>query len=1196
MRKAGALKRILSMALLLSMVFSLLNIGEGIAEDSYGYIIIENDSTDRTVMLRPAPGSTDYNAKLPEGQVMKLTGTKTYKDKLWYQVEVYNSGATGYILGNFVHTMTADQLSAWTLAPYTIYTGNATDVYVVGPNADGSAVGYVRTFADDTPVYGADRTSTLSVTLANNTVLAYYKLAKAQSGYEWVQVKYMGQEVWLRSDNYIVTTEPGDDEVTPTPTPTPEAKIVITTVDKVILRKEPKKDGAVLNQKDLIPLNHPFVCSNFVAADGFTWAEVTYKTLTGYIRSDCYAITGGETEAPVTDPPVTPVPTGIQTGSINTDKVFFRSKANTDCSYWSCLPIGWTLEVLGKTDDGKWYKVSGNTPEKPDKTYTGYVMAKFLTLSEVVTPEPTDGGESDYALITVDGTVIYETPGGKAVSAKLSGTVVNLLVKYSEEWYLIEIGGVYGYVNVNQLRVLKKSELSYYTLPLKPAVTDLPTPIPVVKYYILLVKDKVNLRATPDGTTLTPTNAEKMPYGTVLECVGAEDYKNNYYWMPVNYNGKFGYVRSDCYKLCDENGKPVTVTPTPTPEPGVTPDPGETYIRLIKGGVNFRQKEGGTVIGRLDKGTVLPYYAKTSAIDGEWYYCYSVKYGAYGYIMATMAKECDKDGKDITVIITPKPDETTTAVYTYYACTSLSSVWLRTAPSAKAATDGKVDAKGTVLPMTGAAVNDGTYTWLPVITSDGRRGYLRGDCAFQMADWQLDYYKLHGTCPTPTPAPATPRPGNSDYIITTAGGLWVRETTSTKANTVGKINNSATVLRFYGQKTVSKITWYKVKVDGKDGWVHGSYARILTNAEYDLYKGKLPTPTPTNTPAPLPDESTWSDLAITTNEKVKIRSKGNMSGSEVVVVPAAGTVVTYLGSYTKPTVDNPYYWFNIKWNYNSGWMRGDMLRILTKDEKKMYELTGDPDAPKEASYTTLKKGSIGDAVTRLQQELVAQGYLAEGSYVNAYYDTATENAIINFQKANKLTQDGIAGESTQHKLFNTVPEGYYTSGSVTPDLKPVEYSDWFTGDIQKVWKVNTVAIVTDVYTGISWRAQLLYGDNHADVEPKTVADTEAYCKIYGVTDPQDISDREQELQSYRRRPLWVTVGGRTFAASLYGIPHNFVGDRIADNNFNGQVCIHFTNSRTHGTDIVDVDASYNGWFGHQSAIKYAYMHSKSGNK
>ena len=65
---------------------------------------------------------------------------------------------------------------------------------------------------------------------------------------------------------------------------------------------------------------------------------------------------------------------------------------------------------------------------------------------------------------------------------------------------------------------------------------------------------------------------------------------------------------------------------------------------------------------------------------------------------------------------------------------------------------------------------------------------------------------------------------------------------------------------------------------------------------------------------------------------------------------------------------------------------------------------------------------------------------------------------------------------------------------------------------------------------------------------------------------------------------------------MYGIPHNYEGDRIPDNNYNGQFCVHFVNSRTHSTNRVDERASYNGYFSHQDAIQYAYSHSQSGTK
>jgi len=65
--------------------------------------------------------------------------------------------------------------------------------------------------------------------------------------------------------------------------------------------------------------------------------------------------------------------------------------------------------------------------------------------------------------------------------------------------------------------------------------------------------------------------------------------------------------------------------------------------------------------------------------------------------------------------------------------------------------------------------------------------------------------------------------------------------------------------------------------------------------------------------------------------------------------------------------------------------------------------------------------------------------------------------------------------------------------------------------------------------------------------------------------------------SWARRAIVVEVDGYRIAASMNGMPHG--GQAISGNNFDGQFCIHFLNSRTHGSDRVDPD--------HQAAIKKA---------
>ena len=67
------------------------------------------------------------------------------------------------------------------------------------------------------------------------------------------------------------------------------------------------------------------------------------------------------------------------------------------------------------------------------------------------------------------------------------------------------------------------------------------------------------------------------------------------------------------------------------------------------------------------------------------------------------------------------------------------------------------------------------------------------------------------------------------------------------------------------------------------------------------------------------------------------------------------------------------------------------------------------------TYKTLKKGSKGVAVRKLQTELKKQGFYS--GKVDGIYGRSTVKAVKAFQKANGLKADGVAGQETQEKLY-----------------------------------------------------------------------------------------------------------------------------------------------------------------------------------
>ena len=122
--------------------------------------------------------------------------------------------------------------------------------------------------------------------------------------------------------------------------------------------------------------------------------------------------------------------------------------------------------------------------------------------------------------------------------------------------------------------------------------------------------------------------------------------------------------------------------------------------------------------------------------------------------------------------------------------------------------------------------------------------------------------------------------------------------------------------------------------------------------------------------------------------------------------------------------------------------------------------------------------------------------------------------------------------------------------------------DWYNEGRRLIRNNNNIAIY-DINTGITWNAQYINGSNHADVIPLSAADARkiASHKIVG---------------NSARRPVIATIAGVNYAGSMYAVAH---GKTNYCSYFNGVMCLHFTGSKTHGTQKIDN--------AHQKAIKTA---------
>ena len=251
---------------------------------------------------------------------------------------------------------------------------------------------------------------------------------------------------------------------------------------------------------------------------------------------------------------------------------------------------------------------------------------------------------------------------------------------------------------------------------------------------------------------------------------------------------------------------------------------------------------------------------------------------------------------------------------------------------------------------------------------------------------------------------------------------------------------------------------------------------------------------------------------------------------------------------------------------------GDTTVAAVKTFQKKYNLTADgvagsetlkklDSAYKNADSNTstdddsLRKGATGTAVKTLQTNLKKLGFYT--AYVDGSFGSTTESAVKAFQKKYGLTADGVAGSATLKKIESVVASA--SSGKIT-----TERLDWFNGG-KYVIPNGAVFQIKDVSTGLIFSARRQSGGNHMDAEPLTAEDTAILKKINGGT------------FSWRRRAVLVKYNGHVYAASIYSEPHGT--NTILDNNFDGQFCLHFYGSKTHGTDRVDAD--------HQKCVEQA---------
>ena len=624
----------------------------------------------------------------------------------------------------------------------------------------------------------------------------------------------------------------------------------------------------------------------------------------------------------------------------------------------------------------------------------------------------------------------------------------------------------------------------------------------------------------------------------------------------------------------------------------------ETTGSITNGGTNFREGPGKKYhsIMKLDRGTVVTITSVPDSIGED--YWYGVTYaGKNGYVNSEFVRVLSGDtGSKATVspTATPTPPPSTDG-YNAVELT-MSSCHLRKSPNGEFDRDNDWEGRGSVLLLAGTAETSAGYVWYPV-SKGGKTYYVRNDCV-RLVNSSTDTSAASGSS-SETPAPSSGGSNSSSSsgygtVTTIMGGCNLRATMG--GTMIKQIPKNVTLTVLAKPMTKGGYTWYYVNADGNKGYLRsdvvkyrssGATSSTTTNVTTDTTAATTTTETGSTAGSTDPNATGY---VMTTSPDVNLRVKAGYT-SLIGKIKSKGTVMPYYG---QPSTVKGVTWYNVRDNsLGMGYVHGSYVSIVNSDgsstptpeptEAPTGTVIASSTSQVEASYGTLKVGNTGTAVKNLVQALKDRGYYS-GSVTNKY-TTAVEKAVRAFQKAQSISVDGIAGPATQHALYGTVPVGAADTSNLTMTLYPAEKIDWWTGGINNMWVKGTNYKIYDVKTGIVWWAHRWSGGYHADVEPLTAADTARLCKCYGVTTAQEIANRKL----YQRRPSLITIGNRTFACSLYGVPHNYPeGDTISSNDMKGQICLHFTNSWTHGSKKVDSL--------HTEAIQYAWENAPNGHK
>lgn len=390
--------------------------------------------------------------------------------------------------------------------------------------------------------------------------------------------------------------------------------------------------------------------------------------------------------------------------------------------------------------------------------------------------------------------------------------------------------------------------------------------------------------------------------------------------------------------------------------------------------------------------------------------------------------------------------------------------------------------------------------------------------------------------PTASPAPQTVIPTRTLRLgYTGADVLSVQQRLTQLGYYTGSLDS------YYGNAVIAAVKAFQqrngLSVDGLAGRATNA---CLFSAQA-VGAAVQPTASPTASPTVAPDNQTVIPSRV---------MYSGSTGDDVLSVQRRLQQLGYYsgtpnGTYDHATIEAVRA-FQLRNSLNADGLAGPKTyQILYSSNAVVNSAAPAQPTTQPNAYLTLKKGNASTDVAQMQARLALLGYVTG---TMGRYDNATVTAVRNFQTANGLQSDGIAGPETLTALYSSPakagPNGVWTGTvSAGPAASSVKLLHW-QNEIKSTLANRQIIMAFDPVTGLSWNLQILSLGRHCDVEPATAADTAVQYRAFG------------NREDWGPKPVYIQLpDGRWSLATMLNVAHGT--STIKNNNFNGQNCVHF---------------------------------------